>query len=82
MSLLDRVVHFQKGNVYVVEFWATWCQPCIAGMPHLSRLQEKYAKDGVFIISVTNESADVVDKFLSARHVATDKTYREITSNY
>lgn len=40
---------FKPGQVYVVEFWATWCGPCIAGMPHLSELQEHY-KDKVTII--------------------------------
>lgn len=39
------VTSFSKGRIYVVEFWATWCQPCIAGMPHLSELAEKYRKD-------------------------------------
>jgi thiol-disulfide isomerase/thioredoxin len=33
---------FEKGNIYVVEFWATWCRPCIAAMPHLSHLSRKY----------------------------------------
>lgn len=33
---------FEKGKVYVVEFWATWCKPCIAGMPHLSELARQY----------------------------------------
>ncbi|MBV4357299.1 TlpA family protein disulfide reductase [Pinibacter aurantiacus] len=36
-------------KIYVVEFWATWCGPCIAAMPHLSELQEKYKEQAVFI---------------------------------
>jgi thiol-disulfide isomerase/thioredoxin len=33
---------FEKGKVYVIEFWATWCRPCMAAMPHLSALARKY----------------------------------------
>ncbi len=36
-------------KLYVVEFWATWCGPCIAAMPHLSELAEKYKNEAVFI---------------------------------
>jgi len=35
----------------VVEFWATWCKPCIAAMPHLSALAAEY-KDKVTIIGI------------------------------
>ncbi len=34
------VTAFQKGNVYVVEFWATWCGPCRTSIPHLTELQK------------------------------------------
>lgn len=49
----DAVASYSKGSVYVVEFWATWCGPCIKAMPHLSELAERYAKDGLVVIAVT-----------------------------
>ncbi len=36
------------GKIYVIEFWATWCLPCIAQFPHLSELAEKYKDKVVF----------------------------------
>lgn len=48
----EPVTGFEDGKVYVVEFWATWCGPCIAGMPHLSELQKEYKDKGVKIIGV------------------------------
>lgn len=45
------VQQFKKGSVYVVEFWATWCGPCKAAMPHLSALAAEY-KDRVTIVSI------------------------------
>ncbi|HEY5327791.1 MAG TPA: TlpA disulfide reductase family protein [Mucilaginibacter sp.] len=45
------VQSFEKGNVYVVEFWATWCKPCIAAMPHLSDLAREY-KDTVTVLAI------------------------------
>lgn len=38
----EPVTGFEKGHVYVVEFWATWCGPCIQAFPHLSEVQKKY----------------------------------------
>lgn len=48
----DAVTGFEKGKVYVVEFWATWCAPCIASMPHISELQKEYKDKGVTFIGV------------------------------
>ncbi len=45
----DAVETFAAGKVYVVEFWATWCGPCITSIPHLSQLQAKFKDDVIFI---------------------------------
>ncbi len=43
------VANFQKGQIYVLEFWATWCGPCFKAMPHLSELSEKYKAKATFV---------------------------------
>ncbi|MDA7493082.1 TlpA family protein disulfide reductase [bacterium] len=52
-------------GVQVVEFWATWCGPCLAGMPHLSALQETYG-DQVTILGITSEDLSTVESFLAS----------------
>ncbi len=51
----EPVTGFEKGRAYVVEFWATWCGPCVDSMPHLSELQHKFKDKGLTIIGVTRE---------------------------
>lgn len=41
---------FERGKVYVVEFWATWCSPCVANIPHLNSIQAKHPE--VVVIGV------------------------------
>lgn len=47
----DAVTEFKSGHVYVVEFWATWCGPCVSMMPHMSEMQREY-KDKVTFVGV------------------------------
>jgi thiol-disulfide isomerase/thioredoxin len=44
------VTGFEDGKVYVMEFWATWCGPCIAGIPKLTTLQKEFKDQGVTVV--------------------------------
>jgi len=46
------VTEFQEGHVYVLDFWATWCAPCIRAIPHMDDTAEKYEDDNVTVIGV------------------------------
>ena len=72
---------FENDKVYVVEFWATWCGPCIQSMPHLAELQSQYG-DQVRLVSVTDESLDEVKDLLQETYPESDETFDEITSGY
>jgi thiol-disulfide isomerase/thioredoxin len=43
-------------NVYVLEFWATWCHPCRDSIPHLTELQKKYKDKGLVVIGISDEN--------------------------
>ena len=58
-------VQMKKGSVYIVEFWATWCGPCLTSIPHLTELQERFKDKGVTIIGISNETAAAVKPFVN-----------------
>lgn len=60
-------VDLEKGkgkHVYVVEFWATWCPPCRASIPHLTEMQKKFKKQGVVFIGISDENVGKVKPFV------------------
>jgi thiol-disulfide isomerase/thioredoxin len=62
----EPVEKFEAGRVYVVEFWATWCGPCIKGIPHLTELQRTYPELVIIGVAAAERSAganpDLSDK--------------------
>ncbi len=57
----------QRGQVVMINFWATWCGPCRQEMPHLSKLYEKYRASGFVLLGVNvdddaRNAADVAAK--------------------
>ena len=54
---------FKGEKIIVLNFWATWCAPCIRELPSLSKLAESY-KEEIFVVAVSTESETVVKNFL------------------
>jgi uncharacterized protein (TIGR03435 family) len=52
------------GRAVVLEFWATWCGPCVANIPHLNELATRFEQQGVLFVSLTEEDAETVTGFL------------------
>ena len=40
----------------MVDFWATWCKPCIKALPHLQRIYEKYSPNGLSLLAISTDS--------------------------
>jgi thiol-disulfide isomerase/thioredoxin len=52
-----------KGKPAIVEFWATWCPPCRASIPHLNEINKKYKDQGLVVIGISDEPRQTVENF-------------------
>ena len=67
---LQSAIKKQRGKVVLVNFWATWCAPCVAELPALAQLQKRYGKRGLTVLLVSADEASakpLMQKTLSAR---------------
>ncbi|MCC7157116.1 MAG: TIGR03435 family protein [Bryobacterales bacterium] len=62
-SLLDKVV--------VLDFWATWCAPCVASVPHMNGLAEQFRGKPVVFVTITDDDPETLDRFLKERPLKT-----------
>ncbi len=59
----EKNISDYKGKIVVLNFWATWCAPCIKEMPELNKLQSKYQDQGLTVIALSDEDKERLIKF-------------------
>ena len=80
-------VKIEPGKFYIVEFWATWCGPCLRSIPHLTEVAHKYKDKNVVVVGISKEQADVARPFMEKQgakmdyNVAVDPT-GNVTEGY
>ncbi|MDB6077212.1 MAG: Redoxin domain protein [Akkermansiaceae bacterium] len=65
----EAATTWEPGKLYVLECWATWCGPCIASIPHIDALHDKYAGQGLKVIGVNvyEDGKDQVAEFVKKK---------------
>ncbi|MHC4832280.1 MAG: TlpA disulfide reductase family protein [Planctomycetota bacterium] len=60
-----------RGRVMVLNFWGTWCKPCLKELPEFSRLYRRYRKHGMTFVAVaTDEDGQAVDEFIKSKKIS------------
>ncbi len=59
-----------EGKAVVLEFWATWCGPCVDAIPHWNELAEEFTDENVVFLSITDEGRRTARRFLKKHPMA------------
>ncbi len=69
LSDKQRNIKEWQGKVLVVNFWATWCPPCLKEMPEFEALHAEYEKKGLQFIGIALDDAEPVKEFIASKKI-------------
>lgn len=70
-----------RNKTVILEFWATWCAPCIAAIPHLNNLADKFSSNDVVFLSITSEELTLVENFLTRKKMKSSVVLDKLVGN-
>ena len=53
-----------RGNVVLIDFWASWCRPCVEALPHMQKLHEELEEKGLVVLGINAEPPEMARKFM------------------
>jgi peroxiredoxin/outer membrane lipoprotein-sorting protein len=74
-----------RGKVVLINFWATWCPPCRAELPDISKLHQKYAGSDTVILTVNNEGGAIAKNYVKDKKLSLavlNDTKRQVSKLY
>lgn len=74
-ELKNKVLHPQNDTLYVVNFWATWCKPCVKEMPYFEAINRQFSPQKVKVIFVSLNSpkeSKQINKFVSEHNISAE----------
>lgn len=73
---LKQFLEYRNDTTYVVNFWATWCEPCVEELPHFEKLNEKYKKNKIKVLLVSldmhKQVEDKLIPFIKGKQIKSD----------
>ena len=69
LSGKQRSIKDWQGKVLVINFWATWCPPCLKEMPEFEAMQKDYAAKGLQFVGIALDDLEPVKEFIASKKI-------------